>query len=181
MLAELGTLAELWDVVKLDSRHWGMPVTVRPMMNGRRLVAYTQRSTGAAGYIVNRKAALAYVEKLLPMKVPYDHAFDQVWRFGLRMRGVLPHPAWPSGADSDIGYGGSFGAKRWVFRRTIAPIYRAHIEVSRILHYLIRDPVWLHWVVNLPNWFANVVVARKVVLRPAPSRLPNADDGTDSR
>jgi glycosyl transferase family 25 len=133
-----------WDVVKLDSRHWGMPVPVRRLTRGQRLVAFTQRSTGAAGYIVNRKAAAAYVRRLLPMRVPYDQAFDQVWKFGLRMRGVLPQPVTArSGFPSDIGYAGKEGGRLAVLRRTTSVAYRGYVEVARVLNYALRDPVWL--------------------------------------
>ena len=155
VLAELVADATSWDVVKLESRHWGWPVTVNAMSNGRRLVAYTQRSTGAAAYLVDRIAAAAYIDRLLPMNVPYDHAFDQVWRFGLRMRGVLPRPAWTSDAESDIGYGGTEGTKHRLFRRTIAPLYRAQIETARIIHYLFGDPVLLKFVLQ---WIRPVAV-----------------------
>ncbi len=147
VLNDLLDNADQWDVVKLDSRHWGMPVTTYPLRKGRRLVAYTQRNTGAAGYVTNRKAAEAYVRRLLPMKVPYDHAFDQAWRFGFRMRGVLPRPVTPGGFASDIGYAAT-PPRRMFFRRTVTPLYKAQIEIARALHYLIRDPVWLAWLRN---------------------------------
>ena len=137
-----------WDIVKLESRHWGMPVTMRQLGKGRRLVAYTQRSTGSTAYIVNRKAAAAYTRKLLPMRLPYDHAFDQVWRYGIRMRGVLPRPVHGGGFPSDIGYRTREAARRGFSRRVVAPFYRGQIEIARVLHYLIRDPVWLMWLVN---------------------------------
>ncbi len=158
-----------WDIVKLESRHWGMPITVMPLRNGRRLVAYTQRSTGATAYLLSRSAAAAYVRKLLPMKVPYDHAFDQVWRFGLRMRGVLPVPARSSGDPSEIGYAGKYGSKRWVFRRTVAPLYRALIESARIFHYLVADPVWLRWLTSLPVSLSNNVRSAKGAVGPPPA------------
>jgi hypothetical protein len=36
---------------------------------------------------------------LLPMSLPYDHVFDQGWRFGLKVRLVTPTPC---GHDEEI-------------------------------------------------------------------------------
>ena len=41
---------------------------------------------------MNRRAATAYAQGLLPMSLPYDHVFDQGWRFGLKVRLVTPTP-----------------------------------------------------------------------------------------
>lgn len=38
-------------------------------------------------------AALAYRADLLPMHLPYDHVFDQGWRFGLKVRYCRPRHA----------------------------------------------------------------------------------------
>ncbi|MCF6197893.1 MAG: glycosyltransferase family 25 protein [Hyphomicrobiaceae bacterium] len=81
-----------WDVLKLSGRHQGMPVPLRKLGNKHRLVAFFTRHTGAAAYLVSRFAARRYIERLLPMHVPFDHVFDRAWHFGFRFRGVLPLP-----------------------------------------------------------------------------------------
>ena len=48
------------------------------------------RSTGSAGYVLSRHAAEVYLDKLLPIGQPFDHAFDRGWFLGLRMREVRP-------------------------------------------------------------------------------------------
>ena len=48
------------------------------------------RSTGAAAYVISRRAAEVYLDKLLPIGQPFDHAFDRGWFLGLRMREVNP-------------------------------------------------------------------------------------------
>jgi glycosyl transferase family 25 len=50
------------------------------------------RCTGSSAYLMNRRAAEAYAAGLLPMSLPYDHVFDQGWRFGLKFRLVTPTP-----------------------------------------------------------------------------------------
>ena len=81
-----------WDVVKLSGRHAGMPIPLLRLDEAHRLVAFFTRHTGAAAYLVNRYAARRYIERLLPMQVPFDHIFDRAWQFGIRFRGVLPLP-----------------------------------------------------------------------------------------
>jgi hypothetical protein len=75
------------------------------------------------------------------MNVPYDHAFDQAWRFNIRFRGVLPFPVTTEGA-SDINYGtGHKSMKKDWYRRLGVLRYRSVTETSRILHYLLGDRV----------------------------------------
>lgn len=81
-----------WDFLKLQSRrkegHW----LCEPITDVHSLGIYFTRSTGATAYIVNRKAAQSMIEKLLPMQVPWDHAFDRPDYLGLTFRMVYPHP-----------------------------------------------------------------------------------------
>ena len=143
VLQDLLALSGSWDAVKLAGHHSGMPATVARLGHGRRLVAFLQRQTGSAAYLVSRKAAAAYVAKLLPMRVPFDHAFDQVWRFGLVLRGVVPLPIVPAGGASTIGHSGARGVKdRW-YRRGLVLAYRTRTEITRVLYYLFFDTRWL--------------------------------------
>ena len=81
-----------WDVAKLSAVHSGTPVPYLQVAPGHRLAVMLSRCTGSSAYLVNRRAAQAYVERLLPMSLPYDHVFDQGWRFGLKFRLVTPTP-----------------------------------------------------------------------------------------
>ena len=79
-----------WDVVQFAGRHHGMPVPQLKLSGNYRLVAFLTRRTGAGAYLVSRKAAQNYIEKLYPIQVPYDHVYDRAWKFNLKIRGVLP-------------------------------------------------------------------------------------------
>ena len=84
-----------WDMVKLSAVHRGTPVAVAPVAPGHRLAVMLSRVTGSSAYLINRAAAQAYLRErggLLPMQLPYDHVFDQGWRFGLKVRLVTPTP-----------------------------------------------------------------------------------------
>ena len=94
--------AERWDVVKLSAVHRGTPVPVLALAPGHHLAVMLSRCTGASAYLLNRRAAAAYlrpVDGLLPMSLPYDHVFDQGWRFGIQFRLVTPTPC---GHDDQI-------------------------------------------------------------------------------
>lgn len=81
-----------WDMVKLSAVHSGTPMPVLELAPGHHLAVMLSRCTGSSAYALNRRAAQAYLEGLLPMTLPYDHVFDQGWRFGLKVRLVTPVP-----------------------------------------------------------------------------------------
>jgi glycosyl transferase family 25 len=88
-----------WDTVKLSAVHSGTPQRVLQLSPGHDLAVMLSRCTGSSAYLINRRAAQVYVQGLLPMSLPYDHVFDQGWRFGLKVRLVTPTPC---GHDSEI-------------------------------------------------------------------------------
>jgi glycosyl transferase, family 25 len=91
-----------WDVAKLSAVHRGTPVPYLDLALGHRLAVMLSRCTGSSAYLMNRRAAQAYLREpggLLPMQLPYDHVFDQGWRFGIKYRLVTPTPC---GHDEQI-------------------------------------------------------------------------------
>lgn len=84
--------AARWDVAKLSAVHSGTPVRVLAVAPGHHLAVMLTRCTGSSAYLMNRRAAEVYARELLPMSLPYDHVFDQGWRFGLKFRLVTPTP-----------------------------------------------------------------------------------------
>ena len=102
VLQGLMAQAERWDVAKLSAVHSGTPVAVAEVTAGHQLAVMLSRCTGSSAYILNRQAAQAYTNSpqgLLPMSLPYDHVFDQGWRFGFKFRLVTPTPC---GHDEQI-------------------------------------------------------------------------------
>jgi glycosyl transferase family 25 len=95
VLGALMRCRERWDVVKLSAVHSGTPVTVADLGGGHALAVMLSKCTGSSAYLMNRRAAAAWLREpggLLPMRVPYDHAFDRAWAFGLKQRLVVPTP-----------------------------------------------------------------------------------------
>lgn len=127
-----------WDMVKLSQVHSGTPQPVLDLAPGHRLAVMLSRCTGSSAYIVNRRAAQAYVDGLLPMSLPYDHVFDQGWTFGLQVRMVTPTPCiHDEEIATTIGTGGASRKFRW-WRRLPAHAYRLGNELRRVRYGLME-------------------------------------------
>jgi glycosyl transferase, family 25 len=127
VLRALMSMRERWDVVKLSAVHSGTPVAVAELGGGplgeHRLAVMLSKCTGSSAYLMNRRAAQAWLREpggLLPMQLPYDHAFDRAWRFGLKQRLVVPTPcghddqvASTIGAPAHMPSRKFKGVKRW--------------------------------------------------------------------
>ncbi len=79
-----------WDMVKLAAEHRLNAFKLRPVVGRYHLAVNYTRQTSAVMYVLNRHAATLYRQKLLPMVVPYDFAFDRGWALGLRTRVIAP-------------------------------------------------------------------------------------------
>lgn len=81
-----------WDIVRLAGRRKTQSLPVRQLFLDTQLHVDFSRQTGAGAYLVNRKAARRMINQMLPMYLPYDHAFDREWLMGLRNFSVQPFP-----------------------------------------------------------------------------------------
>jgi len=136
-----GLMAEpgRWDMVKLSAVHSGTPMPVFSIAPGHQLAVMLSRCTGASAYMVNRRAAEVYARELLPMSLPYDHVFDQGWRFGLKVRLVTPTPCeHDDQTASTIGIPAGVSRKFHWTKRLPAFAYRLGNE-SRRLAYGLRQ------------------------------------------
>lgn len=124
VLQGLAAHAARWDMVKLSAVHSGTPVPLLELAPGHRLAVMMSRCTGSSAYVVNRRAARAYLEGLLPMQLPYDHVFDQGWRFGLKVRLVTPTPC--------------------VHDETVATTIAAPPTAARKFHWTQRGPTYAY-------------------------------------
>jgi glycosyl transferase family 25 len=125
-----------WDVAKLSRVHSGTPVPVGEVAAGHRLAVMLTRCTGSSAYVVNRRAAGAYLRGLLPMALPYDHVFDQGWRFGLKVRLVVPAPCTHDEAAASTILGPEGSRKFHWTRRLPAYAYRWRTESRRFVRGL---------------------------------------------
>lgn len=147
VLAALMRCRERWDVVKLSAVHSGTPAAVADLGSGHALAVMLSKCTGSSAYLMNRRAAEAWLREpggLLPMQLPYDHAFDRAWAFGLKQRLVVPTPC---GHDdqvaSTIGAPANMPSRKFKgLKRLPTHLWRLGNELRRVgygLAQLLRD------------------------------------------
>jgi glycosyl transferase, family 25 len=126
-----------WDTVKLSAVHSGTPMPVLELAPGHHLAVMLSRCTGSSAYLMNRRAAAAYLQGLLPMSLPYDHVFDLGWRWGLKVRMVTPTPCTHDDQiPTTIGAAPGPSRKFHWTRRLGAHRYRVGVELRRLLYGL---------------------------------------------
>ena len=128
-----------WDILRLSGLHHGAPAAFGKLGDGYRICVNLSRQTGAAAYMVNRKAASVLIDRLLPMWLPYDHAFDREWFDGLTAACIHPFPVTQSDRCfttqiDDVRLGKYPALTRY---RTVFP-YRAWNESCRVVRRCLR-------------------------------------------
>jgi glycosyl transferase family 25 len=135
------------DLTLLYGNRKHVALTLSQLPCGRQIVGYWGKQTGAVAYLVNRKAAEAFVQHMLPMRLPLDHAFSQVWLMGIRMRGVHPFPVTTGAFESVIG---KTGDKFPLRQRLRTLIFRVVGEMRRCRYQLFNDRIGaqalLYWI-----------------------------------
>lgn len=132
---------KLWDIVRLTGLSEGRPLRVKPLGRDHWLCVGLGRLKGTGAYVVNRKAARAYVIHLLPMWLPIDHAMDREWFYGIRAAYILPFP----GSQIDAGFRSLIHTTKTeklssLYRLGATYPYQAFNEVTR---YLFRGFAYL--------------------------------------
>lgn len=122
----------LWDILRLSGFHDSHPQKVCSLGDNHHLAVSMTRLCGTGCYAVTRDAAKVLVEKLLPMRVPIDHALDREWFYGLRALTVDPLPVQQNPTDLPTSLPQLDSEKMPAWKRywTVFP-YRAFNEVSR--------------------------------------------------
>lgn len=104
VIDDLLEVATLWDVVTLEPRHRGSPLTIKKLKNDQKLVVYLAEVTHSGAYIINRKAAENLLKKALPIRIPLDHYFTRGWELDLKFTGIEnPRLIKQRLVESDIG------------------------------------------------------------------------------
>jgi glycosyl transferase, family 25 len=81
-----------WNILRLTGLSAPKAFKVTRLYGDYFLCVHTSRLKGSGAYLVDRKAARIYTTHLLPMRLPYDHAMDREWFFGLAAAAVTPFP-----------------------------------------------------------------------------------------
>ncbi len=130
-----------WNILRLTGLSSGHAAEIARLDGDYSLCINLGRMKGAGAYVLDRAAAKALLAGLLPMRLPFDHAFDREWFFGLRAASIQPFPS--SQLESDFlssvqpGTYPKFSERRRVL--TTYP-YQAFNEITRwlfrSLHYV---------------------------------------------
>jgi len=81
-----------WNILRLTGLCKSHPLVLKKLCAGYDLSIELGRLKGAGAYILDRQAARVFANHLLPMWLPWDHAFDREWFFGLKALVVTPFP-----------------------------------------------------------------------------------------
>ena len=81
-----------WNILRLSGLSVGHPIFLKKLTENYSLSLELGRLKGAGAYILDRKAAESYVKHLVPMWLPWDHAFDREWFLGLKALVITPFP-----------------------------------------------------------------------------------------
>lgn len=134
LLDRLISLKSSWDVVKLSSFHSGTPLQIAELIPPYALAVPLSRHMNANSVLFNRKAVETLVQKLLPMQLPYDHALERSWLYGLKLRIVTPAPC-PSETNLASTIGNRIVLKTFKlpwYQRFPAMCFRLLTEISRL-------------------------------------------------
>ena len=89
-----------WNILRLSGLSSGHPVRIAKVHGDYSLCVNLGRLKGAGAYLIDRRAATALLAHLRPMRLPYDHAIDREWRWGLHAACIQPFPV--SQTESDF-------------------------------------------------------------------------------
>ena len=92
LMASLMRTSFAWNIARLTGLSKGTPIKVASLTKDYALNVQMGRLKGCGAYILDRKAAEAFVKGLLPMWLPWDHAADREWPLGLKAVSVSPFP-----------------------------------------------------------------------------------------
>ena len=92
LVDEAITHSKYWDLLRLSSSRDGQYIKITDLSYNSELAYNTRVLKNTGAYVINRKAAQACVDKLLPMCLPYDVALDRDWDLRFKTACITPFP-----------------------------------------------------------------------------------------
>lgn len=122
----------LWNILRLTTVSKGRKYPVSDLGNGHSIAIALTREKGSGAYVIDRAAARWFVEKLVPMRLAWDIAYDLEYFAGLRASFIEPPVASQiSDEESQVQRGLSiYKLPRWRYF-TVLP-YRFWLELNRL-------------------------------------------------
>lgn len=131
-----------WDMMLLYGNHRALPARLVEISEKYAICGLSFIQTGSVAYMINRACAKALLQNLLPIRLPYDHAFTHPAFHKLRMRACLPYPV---SATRSSGSTIDYSVKQHKELRWRVPTlaYRTKQEIYRVLHYALVDRIFI--------------------------------------
>lgn len=137
ILSQATAFSKDWNMLRLSTVNSGKWFPVRKIGDHSLSVCLT-REKGAGGYLVDKKAAKKMVQKLLPMRLAWDVAFDLEWFLGFKTLGVYPMPIQQDGFETQIQQDLYSIKIKGLTKYIIILPFRTFLEVTRLLYRLYR-------------------------------------------
>lgn len=135
--------ARSWNILRVTGLSHGHPWSLVRLCGPYSLCVSLGRLKGAGAYVIDRVAAAAFLAGLLPMRLPFDHAFDREWVMGLRAACISPFPASQSESDFLSSVQPGIYPKLSRTQRILATYpYQACNEITR---WFFRSLAYLHF------------------------------------
>lgn len=134
VLEEALSNRSLWNILRLTGLRKGRFFRVKQLMEPYFLTLHFGRLKGAGAYLIDRKAASILVQELLPMWLPWDHAIDREWNFGLKALAIEPFPISQTEEKFESAIQTLSQPKLSTFRRSLTTYpYQAVNEITRFI------------------------------------------------
>lgn len=127
-----------WDILRLSTVNTGRKFKIQDLTSSRSLAVALTREKGSGAYIINRKAARWITKTLVPMRLPYDLAFDLEHLSALRAMFIEPVPVRQSAERTSLIQNGLSSLKLGRIRYASVLPFRIYYEASRFKARAIR-------------------------------------------
>jgi glycosyl transferase family 25 len=131
-----------WDLLRLSSVNSGHKFPVLQLSGKHSLALALTREKGSGAYVINRRAAEWIVTALLPMRLPYDLAFDLEHEAGLKGCFITPEPVSQSAERMSYIQTRLSDYKLKHRRPASVMLHRARMESGRFIARLARLMLW---------------------------------------
>ncbi len=132
-----------WNILRLTGLREGKCYRLKQLSLPYFLALHLGRLKGAGAYFIDRKAASIFVKKLVPMWLPWDHAFDREWNFGLRALAIAPFPISQTEEQFESAIQKTSQSKLSTFQRCLTTY--PYQVVNELLRFVARGGYLLKW------------------------------------
>jgi glycosyl transferase, family 25 len=137
-IAELTSIhySKKWDVVTFLKNSTGDTVSIAKILKNYDLNLTFKNVSGANAYIINRKAASAYVNHFFPIKMPVDLYYSKAHEFGIKFFSFEPMIVHHANLSSESGKADRIYFNDKPKYHLLQTIYHQKTKIIRILYNL---------------------------------------------